>query len=90
MKVTSATPHALGMVLLDIRPDWGDPTGGGRVQRRQRFPRLRTIAAGDGFTLPLDNDGNVWSVGYSDNGSLGVDFTDNLTTPQKILSGGEP
>jgi hypothetical protein len=39
-KVTSATCHGLGMVLLDFRPDWGDPADEGRIQRRRHLLRL--------------------------------------------------
>ena len=44
------------------------------------------VAAGDGYSLALDQHGNVWAWGYNFNGQLGDGTTNNCSTPELLTS----
>lgn len=44
------------------------------------------LAAGDGHTVALKNDGTVWSWGNNNSGKLGVGATTNCNTPTQVIN----
>jgi alpha-tubulin suppressor-like RCC1 family protein len=47
---------------------------------------VRAIAAGDGFSLFLKNDGSLWAMGYNNSGQLGDGTYNRTNLPEQIVS----
>jgi len=48
----------------------------------------KSVAGGDQFTLAIKTDGSLWSWGKNSNGQLGINNTDNRSTPVTTFAGG--
>ena len=44
------------------------------------------VSCGNDHTCAVDSDNDAWCWGAGGNGVLGIDSTDNQTTPQQIIS----
>ena len=64
-------------------------TSGGSDFVIPNFPDpIISISGGNGFSLVLDGNGNVWAWGDNDLQSLGIGFTTDVYTPVQVLGEG--